>query len=103
FDHWLHRGLPAATDPAPAAANPAPAARPFARAAQQLVIDLDSAGKASANGASLDHAQLDALFAGPDRPTDVVIRWAKGTPPEARNAVIERAQAAGVRVSLVRY
>lgn len=67
------------------------------------MIDLDSAGKASANGSALDDAQLDALFAGPDRPSDVVIRWGKTTPPEARNAVIGRAQAAGVRVSLVRY
>ena len=103
FDRWLHRGQPAAADPAPAVADPAPVARPLAGARRQLVIDLDAAGKASANGASLDNAQLDALFAGPDRPTDVVIRWGKNTPPEARNAVIGRAQVAGVRVSLVRY
>jgi predicted Zn-dependent protease len=110
FDRWLHRGQLAAADPArvaaspaPAAASPAPAARPFVRAEKQLVIDLDSAGKASANGASLDSAQLDALFAGPDRPTEVTVRWGKNTPPDARNAVIERAQAAGCRVSLVRY
>jgi hypothetical protein len=96
FDRWLHRGQLAAADPAPAAG-------PFARGATRLVIDLDSTGKASANGTSLDNAQLDALFAGPDRPTDVVIRWGKGAPPEARNAVIGRAQAAGIRVSLVRY
>jgi matrixin len=100
FDHWLHRAQPAATDPA---ANAAPAARPFARAATQLVIDLDATGKATANGAPLDSAQLDALFAGPDRPGEVVLRYGKTTPPEARNAVIGRAQAAGVRVSLVRY
>jgi predicted Zn-dependent protease len=110
FDRWLHRGLPAATDSAPTAAHPAPAAadpastaRPFAKAGKQLVIDLDSSGKALVKGASVDSAQLDALFAGPDRPTEVVIRWGKSTPPEARNAVIERAQAAGCRVSLFRY
>jgi hypothetical protein len=67
------------------------------------VIDLDATGKASANGTSLDDAQLDALFAGPGRPSEVVVRWGRGTPPEARNAVIGRAQAAGCRVSLVRY
>lgn len=103
FDRWLHRGLPTATDPAPAAASPAPAARPFARATRQLVIDLDSAGQASANGAPVDSAQLDALLAGPDRPGEIVLRYGRNTPPEARNAVIGRAQAAGVRVSLVRY
>jgi hypothetical protein len=110
FDHWLHRAQPAATDPAPAAANPAPAAanpapaaRPFARAATQLVIDLDATGKATANGAPVDSAQLDALFAGPDRPGEVVLRYGKRTPPEARNALIGRAQAAGCRVSLFRY
>jgi hypothetical protein len=103
FDRWLHRGLPAATDPARAAASPAPAARPFARAATQLVIDLDATGKATAKGAPLDSAQLDALFAGPDRPGELVLRYGKSTPPEARNALIGRAQAAGCRVSLFRY
>jgi hypothetical protein len=103
FDHWLHRGQPAAADPAPAATSPAPDTRPFARAAKQLVIDLDSTGKASAKGAPLDSAQLDALFAGPDRPSEIVLRYGKNTPPEARNALIGRAQAAGCRVSLFRY
>ncbi|HEX3481803.1 MAG TPA: matrixin family metalloprotease [Kofleriaceae bacterium] len=131
FDRWLRRGQLAAADPAPAAtspgpaaasparataspaptaagpapaaAGPAPAARPFARGATHLVIDLDAAGKASANGTSLDSARLDALLAGPDRPSDVLVRYGKNTPPEARNAVIERAQAAGCRVSVARY
>jgi predicted Zn-dependent protease len=96
FDRWLHRGQLAAADPAPAAG-------PFARGATRLVIDLDATGKASANGTSLDDARLDALFAGPDRPSDVLVRYGRDTPPEARNAVIGRAQAAGIRVSLVRY
>lgn len=95
FDRWLHRGQSAA-------AAPAPAAQPSARPATRLVIDLDATGKASANGTSLDSAQLEALFAGPDRPGDVVVRYRKDTPSEARNAVIERAQAAGCRVSFVR-
>lgn len=98
FDRWLHRGQFVAAAPAAAA----PDARPFARAATRLVIDLDATGKASANGAALDDAQLDAVLAGPDRPSDVVVRYRKDTPPEARNAVIERAQAAGCRVSFVR-
>jgi hypothetical protein len=67
------------------------------------VIDLDATGKATANGAPMDSAQLDALFAGPDRPGEVVLRYGKHTPPEARNALIGRAQAAGCRVSLFRY
>lgn len=104
FDRWLHRGQFAAGVPAPPAppASPAPSARPFARATTQLVVDLDRAGNATANGAPVDSAQLDALLAGPDRPSDVVVRYTKGTPSEARNAVIERAQAAGCRVSFVR-
>jgi hypothetical protein len=32
----------------------------------------------------------------------VVIRYSKGTPPEARNALLGRAQAAGCRVSFAR-
>jgi hypothetical protein len=98
FDRWLHRGQSVAA----AGAAPAPDARPFARAATRLVIDLDATGKASANGTALDGAQLDAVLAGPDRPSDVVVRYRKDTPPEARNAVIERVQAAGCRVSFVR-
>jgi hypothetical protein len=96
FDRWLHRGLPAA-------AEPAPTAQPTATTARRLVIDLDATGKASANGTELDGAQLDALLAGPDRPGEVVLRYGKATPPEARNALIGRAQAAGCRVSLFRY
>lgn len=96
FDRWLHRGQSAA------APDPAQTARPSGRAATRLVIDLDATGKASANGTSLDDAQLEALFAGPDRPGDVVVRYRKDTPSEARNAVIGRAQAAGCRVSFVR-
>jgi predicted Zn-dependent protease len=101
-DRWLRRGQSAAADPAPAAADPAPAAPPAGKAAT-LVIDLDATGKASANGTPVDDARLDALFAGPERPGEVVVRWGRNTPPEARNAVIGRAQAAGCRVSLVRY
>jgi len=96
LDRWLHRGQLAA-------AAPAPAVPPGARAAARLVIDLDATGQATANGAALDGAQLDALFAGPDRPSDVIVRYGKDTPPEARNAVIGRAQAAGCRVSFMRY
>jgi len=103
FDRWLHRGQPVAADPAFAATAPAPAEQPFARATTHLVIDLDATGKARANGTSLDDARLDALFAGPDRPGDVLVRYRKDTPPEARNAVIGRAQAAGCRVSVARY
>jgi hypothetical protein len=57
----------------------------------------------SANGTSLDDARLDTLFAGPDRPSDALVHYSKDTPPETRNAVIERAQAAGCRVSIARY
>jgi hypothetical protein len=96
LDRWLHRGQLAAADPAPAAP-------PGARAAARLVIDLDATGRATANDTPLDGAQLDALFAGPDRPSDVIVRYGKDTPPEARNAVIGRAQAAGCRVSFMRY
>jgi hypothetical protein len=96
FDRWLKRGQAAALDPAPAA-------RPAAKAPIRLVIDLDPTGKASANDRALDDAQLDAMFAGPDRPTDVIVRYGKTTPSDARNAIIGRAQAAGCRVSFVRY
>jgi hypothetical protein len=95
FDRWLRRGRPASVDPAPAAP-------PKAKAPIELVIDLDPTGKVSANGNSLDDAQLDTLFTGAGRPTDVIIRYGKKTPAEARNAIIERAQAAGCRVSFVR-
>jgi biopolymer transport protein ExbD len=67
------------------------------------VIDVDHAGKVSTNGNTLDAAQLETLFAAVDKSTDVIIRYGKDTPPEARNAVIGRAQAAGCRVSFVRY
>jgi Matrixin len=99
FDRWLRRG-----DPAPVAAAPvAPSAQPVAKPATRLVIDVDAAGKLHANGKPLDDAQLDALFAGADRSTDVTIRYTKATPPEARNTIVGRAQAAGCRVSFVRY
>jgi hypothetical protein len=45
------------------------------------VIELDTTGKASANATSLDDARLDTLFAGPDRPSDVLVRHSKDTPP----------------------
>jgi predicted Zn-dependent protease len=95
FDRRLHRGQSASLDLAPAAPS-------VAKVTVQLVIDLDAAGKASAHGQPLDDAQLDALFAGPDRPTDLVIRYSKATPPEARSAILARAQPAGCRVSFVR-
>jgi hypothetical protein len=95
FDRRLRRGQAAAADPAATA-------QPLARAPRRLAIDLDPAGKASAAGKPLDDAQLDALFAGADPPTDVLIRYSATTPAEARNALIERAQAAGCRVSFVR-
>ena len=94
FDRRLRRGQSAATEPAPATQSPS-----AARAPMRLVIDLDAGGKVSVSGKSLDDAQLDALFSGTDRPTDVVIRYSKGTPAEARNAILGRAQAAGCRVS----
>ncbi|HMG21802.1 MAG TPA: matrixin family metalloprotease, partial [Kofleriaceae bacterium] len=96
FDRWLRRGQAAAVDPAPAAPGPA-------KAQARLVIDVDHTGKVSTNGNTLDDAQLDALFAAVDKSTDVTIRYGKDTPPEARNAIIGRAQAAGCRVSFVRY
>jgi len=99
FDRWLRRGQAASVAPAPAA----PAAPGPAKAQARLVIDVDHAGKVSTNGNTLDAAQLDTLFAAVDKSTDVIIRYGKDTPPEARNAVIGRAQAAGCRVSFVRY
>jgi hypothetical protein len=95
FDRWLRRGQAASVAPAQAAPG-------LAKAQARLVIDLDSTGKVSTNGSLLDNAHLDTLFADIDKSTDVIIRYSKATPPEARNAVIARAQAAGCRVSFVR-
>ena len=40
------------------------------------MIELDATGKAT----SLDDARLDTLFAGLDRPSDVLVRYSKDTP-----------------------
>ena len=98
FDRRLHRGQAGSTEPAPAASDAPPAAKAIAR----LVIYIDDQGKVMVNGTSVDAAQLDALFARADQTTEAVIRYGKDTPAEARNAVLERAQAAGCRVSFVR-
>lgn len=95
FDRHLQRGQSASADPAPAAPS-------VAKIRTRLVINLDPTGKASAKGKSLDDAQLDALFVGADRSTEVIIRYTKRTPLEAVNPIAARAQAAGCRVSFAR-
>jgi hypothetical protein len=95
FDRRLRRGQAASVAPAPAAPG-------LAKAQPHLVIDLDPTGKVSTNGNLLDDAHLDTLFAALDKSSDVTIRYSKGTPREARDAIVGRAQATGCRVSFVR-
>jgi predicted Zn-dependent protease len=96
FDRYLKRG-PAG------AVGPAPDAKPAVKAPSRIVLDVDANGKIRVNGAVLDDAQVDALFAGANHTTEVIVRYGKYTPPDARNAVIARAQGLGCRVSFVRY
>jgi hypothetical protein len=95
FDRWLRRAQAASVDPGSAAPR-------LAKAPAHVVIDLDATGKVSTNDESLDDTQLDTLFTSIGKSTEVIIRYSKDTPPEARNAIIGRAQAAGCRVSFVR-